>query len=204
MEQSRLKIGIIGGTFDPIHIGHLIIAEDARFRLKLDKVLFVPAGYPPHKPGKPISDARHRLAMVEAAITGNPSFEIFRFEIDNQKTSYTVYTLEALLGIYKDAELFFIMGTDSLAEITTWHDPDRLVRMCRIAAAERIGFDREKVLGMLPEDYHESIVFLDAPIVEISSTEIRRRVVLGESIRYLVPKGVEDYIVRNAIYGSGE
>jgi len=201
MEQSGLKIGIIGGTFDPIHIGHLIIAEDARFRLSLDKVLFVPAGHPPHKPDKPISDVRHRAAMVEAAIEGNPDFELFRFEIDSPKPSYTVYTLEALLDIYKGAELFFIMGADSLAEITTWHNPDRIVQLCRIVAAERFGFDREKVLGALPESYRGSVIFLDTPIVEISSTEIRRRAASGESFRYLVPKGVEEYIMRNALYG---
>lgn len=196
------RIGIIGGTFDPVHIGHLIIAEESRCRLDLEKVVFIPAGQPPHKPSEPIASAEHRYAMTVLATRDNPAFEVSRIEMERPGPSYTVDTIEELRSTCRDeVEFFFIVGADSLLEILTWHQPERLINLCRIVAATRPGYDQAEAERLLPRAYLERTVFLDAPSVDISSTELRERVASGTPIRYLVPRDVEEYILKNGLYG---
>jgi nicotinate-nucleotide adenylyltransferase len=197
----KRRIGIIGGTFDPIHIGHLVIAEEALTELQLEKVIFIPAGNPPHKPNEPITDAAYRLAMTKLAISGNPAFEVSTIEMERKGPSYTVDTIEELRATFgEDVDLFFIMGVDSVLEIPTWHQPGRILSMCIVAAATRPGCNESKARQVLPVDFLDRIVFLRTPGVDISSTELRNRIALGKSIRYLVPHSVEDYIHNNKLY----
>lgn len=202
MPASSTRIGIIGGTFDPIHIGHLIIAEESRIRLGLDKVIFIPAGAPPHKPDSPISDAEDRYNMTVLATRDNPHFEVSRMELERSGPSYTVDTIAELRREYGDeADLYFIMGADSVLDILLWYEPGKLLSMCKVVAAARPGYDTTEARRKLPREYLERIVFLhDSPEVSVSSTELRDRVASGIPIRYLVTPDVEDYIRENRLY----
>lgn len=201
MPDSQKRIGIIGGTFDPIHIGHLIIAEESCYRLGLDKIVFIPAGAPPHKPNEPISGAEHRYNMTVLATRDNPKFEVSRIELERSGPSYTVDTIEELRQEYgEESDLYFIMGADSVLDILLWHEPGRLLSMCKVVAAARPGYDTAKAEKTLPREYLERIIFLDTPEVSISSTELRGRVTSGAPIRYLVTREVEDYIRENRLY----
>lgn len=197
------RIGIIGGTFDPIHYGHLFIAEEARFTCKLDRVIFVPAGMPPHKPGEPITTAERRYTMTVLATEDNTAFEVSRWEIDRSGPSYTVNTLEAFGEKYPGSELFFIMGADSAAEIMTWYRPERIVELATVIAAARPGTDIERARYELPEDIRGRVIFLESPGLHISSTELRERAADGMPVRYLVPDRVEKYIRENNLYRNG-
>jgi len=193
---------VLGGTFDPIHIAHLAIAEEARTQLGLDKVVFVPAGLPPHKMDVHVSPAEHRLAMVELAIAGNPHFEVSRVDIDRFGPCYTVDTIALLRKEWgPDVEIYFIMGSDSLADILTWHKPDRLIRLCRIVAVGRPGYrvDMDELERCLP-GASQRILFINSPQLDVSSSEIQRRVRAGESIKYQVPEAVERYIYEHGLY----
>jgi len=193
---------VLGGTFDPIHIAHLAIAEEARTQLGLDKVVFVPAGLPPHKMDVHVSPAEHRLAMVELAIAGNPHFEVSRVDIDRFGPCYTVDTIALLREEWgPDVEIYFIMGSDSLADILTWHKPDRLIRLCRIVAVGRPGYrvDMDELERCLP-GASQRILFINSPQLDVSSSEIQRRVRAGESIKYQVPEAVERYIYEHGLY----
>lgn len=197
-----MGIGVIGGTFDPIHIGHLIIAEEARVQLGLERVIFIPAGLPPHKLDWEISQAEHRLAMVELAIASNPRFSISRIDIERSGPCYTVDTIELLqkeLG--PGEEVHFIIGSDSLSEILTWHEPERLINLCYLAVVKRPGYevDLEELEELLP-GISSRVRFIDAPLVGVSSTDIRRRVREGLSIKYQVPEKVEEYIYKHGLY----
>jgi len=195
---------VLGGTFDPIHIAHLAIAEEARTQLGLDKVVFVPAGLPPHKMDVHVSPAEHRLAMVELAIAGNPHFEVSRVDIDRFGPCYTVDTIALLRKEWgPDVEIYFIMGSDSLADILTWHKPDRLIRLCRIVAVGRPGYrvDMDELERCLP-GASQRILFINSPQLDVSSSEIQRRVRAGESIKYQVPEAVERYIYEHGLYRS--
>ncbi len=199
-----MKIGVLGGTFDPIHIGHLIIAEEARLRLGLGEVIFVPAGQPYFKGGKAIAPAQCRLEMTRLAISSNPYFQVSSIEVDRPGPSYTVDTIAALRNkLGAGAEIFFIMGADALMELPLWKEPARILAMCRLVAVRRPGriIDLSSLDSSLP-GASARIVFLDAPEIGISSTEIRSRVSRGLSIRYLVPEEVEEYIRRNGLYLS--
>jgi len=200
-ERPR-RIGVLGGTFDPVHIAHLAVAEEARTQLGLDKVIFVPAGLPPHKMDVHVSPAEHRLAMVELAIAGNPHFEVSRVDIDRFGPCYTVDTI-ALLGEEwgPDVEIDFIMGSDSLADLLTWHQPDRLIRLCRIVAVGRPGYrvDMDELERCLP-GVSQRVLFINSPQLDVSSTDIQRRVRMGESIKYQVPEAVERYIYEHGLY----
>jgi nicotinate-nucleotide adenylyltransferase len=201
-EQSVSRIGILGGTFDPIHYGHLVITEDARVYLHLEKVLFVPAYQPPHKAQGSYSTFEYRVRMVELAIAGNPHSALSLIETKLPVPSYTTDTLRALQAeLGADAELYFIMGMDSLANILTWHKPEELLRLCRIVVAERAGYQvdiakLEKGLSGL----RERMDLIDTPELSISSTDLQRRVRCGLSIRYQVPPAVERYIRRHRLY----
>ena len=197
-----MRVGVLGGTFDPIHLGHLVAAEEVRAQLRLDRVVFVPAGLPPHKLTDHISPVAHRLAMVKLAIASNPHFTVSRVDIDRFGPCYTVDTIELLRDEWGgDVELYFIVGSDSLADIVTWHQPERLVRLCRLAVMERPGYrvDVEELERLLP-GITSRIHFINSPQLDISSTDIQRRVRQGLPIKYQVPEAVEDYIYEHELY----
>ena len=196
-------IGIMGGTFDPIHYGHLIIAEEARAIFDLERVIFIPAGQPAHKKDYEVSSAEHRYAMTLLATAINPYFECSRIEMERPGPSYAVDTIEQLLGIYgKESRLYFITGADAILEILTWHEPHRLKSMCKFIAATRPGYDLASLKTRLPKDFLDQIEFLEAPGVNISSTGIRLRVRDNISISYMTPNSVVKYIHKHGFYGS--
>jgi len=197
-----LRIGVLGGTFDPIHYGHLMLAEEARVRLQLARVLFIPAKDPPHKLGQPYSPVAGRLRMVQLAIASNPAFAISEVELTRPGPSYTVDTLAHLQqALGPEAELFFLMGLDSLASILTWRDPAGILARAQLAVAARPGFcaDLQALEAALPGLSARTHV-LDMPEVGISSHDLRRRVCAGLPIRYQVPDSVEAYVREQGLY----
>jgi len=198
-----MKVGIMGGTFDPIHIAHLIIAEEARTRLELDRVIFIPAGEPWMKTGHIVSEAGPRVEMVKLAIMSNPSFSLSLREVERPGLTYTVDTLEQLLGeLGYDTQLFLLLGWDSVAEMTAWKAPYRVSKMATVAAFPRPGFNKPEIamLERAMPGIAERIVFIDVPFLEISSTGIRKRIAEGGSVRYLVTDAVGQYITENGLY----
>lgn len=200
------SLGIMGGTFDPIHVGHLAAAEEAREVLGIERVLFVPAGVPPHKPDRFVTRAAHRVRMVELAIADNPAFELSRLEVDRTGPSYTVDTVELLVARERKAgrepDVTVILSAESFLGLPTWSEPERLLRQCRLAIVPRDGFPtmgRPWVEEHFP-GFEERITFLDAPRFKLSATEIRARVLAGRSVRYLVPDAVIRYIEDHALY----
>ena len=199
------RIGVLGGTFDPPHYAHLVLAENGLVQLRLDRVLFVPAGRPPHKPDEPITPVRHRLAMLRVALTGNEAFAISEVDVDRHGPHYTVDTLRILHQNHPSGCFFFLMGGDSLAEFETWRDPAGILEQAHLGVMQRPGSETD--LSSLEERLpgtSERLAWLDAPYLEISGTDLRRRVSQGLPIRYLVPRGVEAYIGRHALYASEE
>ena len=198
------KIGIMGGTFDPIHIGHLILAEDAYVELGLDEVLFMPAGHPPHKVlGKGRATNDQRTEMVRRAIEGNDHFSLSLYEMKKEGLSYTYQTLEMLSNNEKGIELYFIMGADSLFEFKTWKEPERIASLCTIVAAGRPGRGEEDLTACIDElrrIMDAKIVRLDTPDIDISSTMLRKRASEGLTIRYYVPDKVAEYIKERGLY----
>lgn len=186
-----MRLGILGGTFDPIHLGHLILGEVAREELALDQVLFVPTGVQWRKAAREISPAEHRVAMVRLAIAGNPSFVLSTVEVDRPGPSYTADTLEQLRGTYPDAEMFFIVGRDALEDMPNWVRPERIRELATLAVAARNGED---------VTVEPPAMRLEMPEIGISATDIRERVAAGRSIRYLVPPVVETYIREHGLY----
>jgi len=200
-------IGLMGGTFDPIHLAHLVTAEATVEQFGLERVIFVPTRQPPHKQGHPITPAEHRYNMVVLATRSNSRFEVSRIELEREGPSYTVDTLEEMRAhLGAGVELYFITGADAILDIGTWRDPERLFKLCRFVAARRPGFSAQAIregLTRLERRYGCRILEVDAPSLEISSTDIRLRVRESRSIKYLVPGGVEDYIYRNGLYRGG-
>lgn len=200
-----MNIGILGGTFDPIHNGHIMVAEEVRDRLDLTEVLFVPANQPWLKENSSILAAGHRVRMVRLAVAAQTHFRLSTMEIDRAGLSYTVDTitqLQAELGV--GAELFFILGWDNLAQLPQWREPARLIEMCHLVAVPRPGYalpDLDSLEAALP-GLSRSLVVLDKPEVDISATEIRKRVALGLSIGHLVPEPVDEYIRQHKLYLS--
>ena len=192
-----MRVGIMGGTFDPIHHGHLVAAEETRHRLSLDAVLFVPTGDPWQKSHSGVSPAADRLRMVELAIADNQAFEASRVEIDREGPTYTIDTLRALREERGADELFFITGADAILEILSWKEPDEALGLATFVAVTRPGYDLSR-LGSLPE--LERVVVVEIPALAISSTDIRRRVADGWPIRYLVPASVASYIAEHGLY----
>jgi nicotinate-nucleotide adenylyltransferase len=196
-----VNIGVLGGTFDPIHIGHLIIAEEARVRLGLSKVLFVPAGQPWLKQDRDVTAAVHRVEMVGRAIADNPYFELSTLEVERSGPSYTVDTLTTLrkeLG--GRTGLFFVLGRDTLAELPLWKEPEKVVQLCRLVVPPRLGSRDLKHLEKAIPGLLDKVIQLAMPVIGISSSEIRQRIAQGLSIRYLVPPEVEKYITEQKIY----
>lgn len=199
-----LRLGVIGGTFDPIHWVHLRMAEEARIRFDLEKVLFIPAGQPPHKPECPASDAEHRYAMTLLATSANPAFEVSRIEIEREGPSYTVDTLLALREVYgAEAGIHFMIGADEALDLPRWHEAEKLPGLARFLVAPRPGFDLAELKQQLPARFYEAIDFLPMQPIDISATDIRSRVASGRSIKYLVPDCVEAYIRKHGLYVQG-
>jgi len=198
-----MNIGIFGGTFDPIHTGHLIIAEEARLRLGLSQVIFVPAGEPWLKEDRIISSGEHRLEMVRLAIAANPFFRASTVDLERPGPSYTVDTLTDLrreLG--EEANFYFILGLDALVEFSTWREPERIVQVCHLVAAKRPearDLDLESLERSIPGISHR-VVILDNPLIDMSSSEIRERVGKGLPITDLVPEAVARYIREQGLY----
>ncbi len=198
-----MNIGILGGTFDPIHSGHLVIAEKAFEKFGFTKVLFVPAGQPWMKADQEITPALHRVEMVKRAIAGKDNFELSMVEMDRPGPSLSVDTVDILrkkLG--GKTALFFLVGWDSLAGLPQWKEPGRLVKMCKLVAINRPGFSRPnlKILETNIRGVIKSVVWMDIEPIDISSSDIRKRVAEGLSIKGLVPEAVERYIKENNLY----
>lgn len=196
--KRKKRLGILGGTFDPIHSGHLILAEQLKEELKLQKVIFIPSANPPHKENYFVSSAKDRLKMVKIAIRDNPDFLISDIELKREGKSYTIDTLTQLKKLYKDYGLFFLLGSDAIDELPTWKEPDKIFQKVKVVVALRPGFNR-----IDPENrfVRRSLV---VPIngLNISSTQIREKIRIGKSIRYLVPPGVEKFIRSKRLYRS--
>jgi nicotinate-nucleotide adenylyltransferase len=202
-----VRLGVFGGTFDPIHLGHLLVAEEARTRVGLDAVTFIPAGQPWFKDGMRLADGAHRLKMIEIAIMGNGHFELSDCEVKRRGPSYSADTLEELRGaLDDDVELYLIVGLDALAEIDRWRRPERVLELAAIVGVARPGCEE---LARLPLDSvrpgaSEGVQVIDSVLVDISSTQVRRRVRHGVSIRYLVPDAVAAYIDEHGLYRPGD
>ena len=204
------SLGILGGTFDPIHHGHLAIAEEAREALGLERILFVPTRSPVHKPGRPVGAAEDRLAMVGLAIADNPTFAVSRIEVDRDGPSYTVDTLERLDAEAREdgrePDLTFILSAEAYADLPTWHRPERILELCRMAVVPRPGAGRPDPPTMerlVPGAAGRTIV-IDGPLLGVSGSAVRSRIAAGRSIRYLVPAAVIAYIGDHALYAAPE
>ncbi len=198
-----MKIGILGGTFDPIHLGHLILAETARDRFGLDKVLFIPAGKPYFKDTNSVSDADYRADMVKIAVEGNDAFDFSDIELKREGATYTVNTLTELNKIYPDDELFFIVGSDTLYQIEDWKDPAKVLELATILIASRsaVGEDVQAKIHDLQDTFPGSkFEKLNMLNIDISSTNVRAKVKANASIKYLVPDEVAEYIGKNNLY----
>ena len=201
--MSKNKIGIIGGTFDPIHNGHLIIAENSRKTFNLDKVIFMPAGIPPHKRDKDISSNLHRYNMTLLAINSNQYFLISDLELKKEGISFTIDTIKYLKSIYEDTDIYFILGSDSLFQIDKWKDYEELLTLCHFVVAKRPSYNNQELenkVDKLNSLYNSSIHIVEGPVLEVSSSDIRERVRRGDYISYLVPRSVEEYIYKHGLY----
>ena len=199
-----MRLGIMGGTFDPIHYGHLFIAEEARVHFRLNSVQFIPNGSPPHKPDRAITSATHRFAMSLIATGPNPAFGCSAIELNRPGPSYTVDTLDFVRREYPTAELFTITGVDAIAELLTWKRHEEVVEKTKFIVATRPGFDLQILKERLPRAYLEKILLVGSTELGISSTDIRTRMQQGLSIRYLTPDGVVEYISTHRLYRAAE
>jgi len=203
------SVGIMGGTFDPIHLGHLAVAEEAREALGLARILFVPAGISPHRPAGAVAPAGDRVAMVALAILGNPAFELSRVDVDRDGPSYTADTVALVAGDEERSgrvpDLTLILSTETLAGLPGWRAPERLIARCRIAVVPREGHPVPGPAWFRAEfpGLEDRFALLDGPRLGISSTEIRERAAAGRSIRYLVPDAVERHIADHGLYVTG-
>lgn len=201
--QEKPRLGIMGGTFDPIHYGHLVAAEMARGEFNLSKVLFIPSGTPPHKIRRDVSAANLRYEMVELAIKDNSEFDLSALEIERKGLSYTVETLRILRRAWPEHELYFITGTDALLEIFSWREAEEILTMIQFIGAARPGFDARDFLLKVQQEHPETqgrIHYLEVPALAISSTDIRARVRHGQPIRYLLPEPVRLFLQQHGLY----
>jgi nicotinate-nucleotide adenylyltransferase len=198
-----LRVGILGGAFNPPHIGHLVCAQEALIQLELDTVVWVPVGEAPHRKLQDDPGAEARLEMVELAIADDERFSASRIEIDREGPSYTVDTLEELREESSKHELFLILGGDQAAALATWHEPEKVLERATLAVFERMSWGRNAIvikIGRMPGA--ERVRYLDMPLIQVSSSAVRRRVREGVPIRYLVPDKVVDYIATHELYGG--
>lgn len=201
--NSCKRIGLMGGTFDPIHYGHLVTAEAALASFDLDQVIFVPSGKPPHKKNYHVSPSEDRYLMTILAVATNAHFRVSRVEMERRGYTYAIDTVKAFRKDYGDeAQLFFITGADAILEILTWHKVEELLELCQFIAATRPGFDLRALDSVTKElpDLNGKLHFLEVPALAISSTDIRQRVADGRPIKYLLPETVEYYIYKTNLY----
>lgn len=201
--SRKLRIGILGGTFDPIHIGHLILAQEAYHKFNLDTIYIMPNANPPHKDFDQISDVSHRINLIELAIADNEHFQLSTVETDETQKSYTYATLTKLHENHPESDLFFILGADSLFSIEKWKYPERIFKNCTLIAAIRDELDKndlDRQIDYLSDKYNCNIERLTSFHIEISSKMIRKRVASNEPIQYYVTKDVENYIYENRLY----
>lgn len=195
-------IGLFGGTFDPPHIGHLVLADEARIELGLDKVLWIVTGEPPHKPDRPITPIEHRLRMVELSVQGEPMFELSRLEVDRPGPHFSVDTLAELARTQPNSERAYVMGKDSLRDLPKWHAPEQFVELTdAIVVLNRTDVEAniEELDNKLP-GLAAKLRYLDVPLVDVASRDIRQRVAAGRAFRYLVPHMVAEYIEKHRLY----
>jgi len=197
------RLGVLGGTFDPIHYGHLMIAEVLGEELSLDGVLFVPAGAPPHKPNQPITPVAHRLRMTELGAIGNPRFSLSTLDLQPSGQSYTADLLARVAAVHPDAELFFLMGLDSLRDLPTWHHANSIGHIAQLAVAQRPGveMDIDAIFEQLP-CLRGRVHLRNTPGIDLSATLLRDRVGAGKSIRYMTPESVRRYILDHGLYST--
>ena len=193
------RLGVMGGTFDPIHYGHLVTAEEALVQFALDEVVFVPTGQPWMKQERAVSPAEDRYLMTVIATASNPRFRVSRIEVEREGPTYTVDTLKALGAENPDAELYFITGADAMREIFEWKDPDGVLSLAHFIAATRPGYDLARFEAK-DAPRHPNVSVMHIPALAISSTDVRERVHEGRPIRYLVPEGVKSYVEKAALY----
>ena len=202
-----MRIGVFGGSFDPVHYGHLLLAETCRDQCPLDRVIFVPAATPPHKRGNSRTDAQQRVEMLRLAIGGHAGMEVSTMEIDRGGISYTVDTLKQLQEIHPDDELFFLMGADSLADLPSWRSPEEICRLACPLVVRRAGSpvpNIEVLTSVVDQDRLELIrqSQVEMPVIELSSTAIRSAVQEGRSIRFQTPRAVEVFIQQNGLFSK--
>jgi nicotinate-nucleotide adenylyltransferase len=199
-----MRLGILGGTFDPVHYGHLLLADSAREQCQLDQVWLMPAAMAPHKQGHELSSAQQRIEMLELAVSGNPAMIVSQLETNRGGVSYTVDTLSALAADDAERELVFLMGADSLADLPNWREPARICQLATIAVVGRPGqtIDYSRLAELVPQERLELFRRnqIDMPLIELSSHDIRQRVARGQSIRYRTPRAVEKYIESHGLY----
>lgn len=206
MTWQAQGIAVFGGTFDPIHLGHVIVAEEVRIKLGLDELLFVPAGQPWLKSDMPVSAAEHRLEMVRLATSDNRHFGVSSLEIERPGPSYAVDTVELLCRQLGDkSEMAFLLGSDVVTELPQWKEPQRLIRLCRLVVFARPGFPmpRLELLETAIPGLSQRVTVVEVSQVDISASEIRRRVAQGDSIDELVPRAVQRYILEQGLYREG-
>jgi nicotinate-nucleotide adenylyltransferase len=194
------RVGVFGGSFNPVHLGHLIEADEARALLALDRVLFVPARVPPHKEAARLLDAEERAALLEIALAGSPGFELSRVDLDREGPSYTVETIRRVrAALPADAQTYLLLGMDSLLDLPGWRSPEEILRSTRLAVFPRIGYD----VGAVPSDLRRSVEVLDTPLIDISSAGIRARIRESRPYRHLLPEGVFRRIEERRLYRAG-
>lgn len=201
-KQKPTKVAIMGGTFNPIHNGHLVAAEAVRQELDIDKVVFIPTGNPPHKQSNPFYN-EHRYLMTVLATVTNPQFEVSRLELDRDGMTYAIDTVKEMKEMYHDCKLYYITGADAIAQILTWKEPEELLSLCEFVAVTRPGYDKsalKSTINNLKENYQGRIISLEIPALSISSTDIRNRIFAKKTIKYLVPQAVEEYILKTGLY----
>lgn len=200
-----MRVGIFGGTFDPIHLGHLILAEQCRQQARLDQVLIIPAALPPHKREQAVSSFAQRVEMVTLAIAGNPAFRVDELEKDRVGPSYTVDTLAQLRQARPGDDLFFLLGSDSLRDFPTWYQPQRILELAELLVVERPDFpaispaDLRAALG-LEASFELRYQIVRSPLIELSSRDLRQYLAEGRSVRYMIPRAVEAYIDDKGLY----
>ncbi|MCS7227447.1 MAG: nicotinate (nicotinamide) nucleotide adenylyltransferase [Endomicrobia bacterium] len=198
--SSKNKLILFGGTFDPVHLGHLVLAEYALEYINAKKVIFIPCYKPPHKIGYKLSHWKHRLNMVKLAIKNNEWFEVNTFEIDRRGISYTYITIDWFSEKFKNMDLYFLIGFDSLLTLPTWQNWQYIIKKVKFLVGERMV--NKTRFKNLPKDLIKKVICFNSPLIEISSTEIRRRVQCGKSIRYMVPPLVAKYIFKHKLYNQ--
>ena len=195
-----MRIGLFGGTFNPVHYGHLILAEEARVKMKLNKIFFIPTGIPPHKTSILLAGKLHRMNIVKLAIKDNKYFSLSDYEIKKSTPSYTYQTIEYFKKLYPADELYFIIGADMLKQIHTWKKGIKILDYCKFIVGLRPKFS----IKSISKSIYQKVIFIRIPYVDISSTNLRDRVKNSQSIKYLTPEPVIDYIIRHKLYRSQE